>query len=852
MLVIPGHQDKPLKPSQLDAYAEYLQNVYKRWPPPPTTWPPVCRAGYIDLAVEDKGFMSRQLARDDRFKAIQLGRVDKILQTSSTVRIEDILKLEEGTHLECVLLEGAPGVGKSTFVWELCRQWAEGKILQHYKLVILLRLQDKRVQTGKHLADMFPYSDEQEEKKVVFKEIRDKQGANTLIILDSLDEIPDFLSKSPVLRDFIQGFTLPKATRLITTRPSGSWTIANYLNQGHFRHLEILGFLPHNVDEYCEQVLEGDMLKEFQLYLSVNPHIKGMMYIPLNCVIVTEVYRYTQSTPQTITELYTSLCRTLIRRYLTGSNLHQYSLFTSFIELPAEVLKDFKNVCCIAFESVKHQRPSYFPPSNQSRFNHLGFMHSFTELDVLNPCITYCFIHHTIQEYLAAYHISTLTNMEQMKVFRAHYKDCQFENVWRFFAGLTKFKDIEGGWETVKQICFVRGNVEVEVDEVIDPDFEFERSLSLIHITLHGLHWLYETQDLKTLSILDSSTTTFRYTSNLTPFDCLALGYCIANSNCEWELTLSGSQIQDAEIVMLVRALKVPSSLQPGGIQKLDLCIGRNAILLLRSLPWEYLQRISELSLSRNGLNREAALELATPLQAMDNLTILNLTYNPFGNGGAVELIRSLLVNRIDRLKELHLRGTEIGIKDIEAICSFLVKDWISLQLLDVSENDLMPNSLVMLSEALCCNITLKTLNLSFSNFDGKSMDMFASMLDEGNLTLEVVYLWNCGINDNSMSILADALCENTGVQELHLTGNPLGLMAAISLSKLLKENQTLQILTVCENTIGMGGAEVLIDSLKDNKTLRQLSLPQEYQNHGESLNSYKADMHRVKWSRYD
>ena len=43
----------------------------------------------------------------------------------------------DGSKPKVVLIEGAPGVGKTTFAWDLCWQWAEGKLLQAYSIVLL-------------------------------------------------------------------------------------------------------------------------------------------------------------------------------------------------------------------------------------------------------------------------------------------------------------------------------------------------------------------------------------------------------------------------------------------------------------------------------------------------------------------------------------------------------------------------------------------------------------------------------------------------------------------------------------------------------------------------------------------
>ena len=62
-------------------------------------------------------------------------------------------------EISLILVEGAPGIGKTTFAWKVCRKWAKGKILNEYGLVVLLRLRDKRVREVKCVADLFYHSD---------------------------------------------------------------------------------------------------------------------------------------------------------------------------------------------------------------------------------------------------------------------------------------------------------------------------------------------------------------------------------------------------------------------------------------------------------------------------------------------------------------------------------------------------------------------------------------------------------------------------------------------------------------------------------------------------------------------
>ena len=60
-----------------------------------------------------------------------------------------------------VLVEGPPGIGKSTLCWELCRQWDTLPSLQHYKIVLQLKLRERRVQNATKLNEIFLHRDEE-------------------------------------------------------------------------------------------------------------------------------------------------------------------------------------------------------------------------------------------------------------------------------------------------------------------------------------------------------------------------------------------------------------------------------------------------------------------------------------------------------------------------------------------------------------------------------------------------------------------------------------------------------------------------------------------------------------------
>ena len=69
--------------------------------------------------------------------------------------MEDIGISEGQSVAQHILVEGSPGIGKTMFSWELCRQWAEGKMLQDKDIILMLQLRSKSVREAKSLSDLF-------------------------------------------------------------------------------------------------------------------------------------------------------------------------------------------------------------------------------------------------------------------------------------------------------------------------------------------------------------------------------------------------------------------------------------------------------------------------------------------------------------------------------------------------------------------------------------------------------------------------------------------------------------------------------------------------------------------------
>ena len=153
--------------SEVDTYASYLKSVYTREKLPIyDKWPQVKSKKYINLALIQKEDITKR--ETDQFTtATTHGNIDNIKKTKRAIDIGEIAQLPDESQPKCILVEGAPGVGKSTFAWKVCRKWGKGKLLQQYKLVVLLRLRDKNVRAAKIIPDLFQYHDDQIQQAAV-------------------------------------------------------------------------------------------------------------------------------------------------------------------------------------------------------------------------------------------------------------------------------------------------------------------------------------------------------------------------------------------------------------------------------------------------------------------------------------------------------------------------------------------------------------------------------------------------------------------------------------------------------------------------------------------------------------
>ena len=431
------------------------------------------------------------------------GGADEIKKSKIPVGMDAIVTSDS----QFVLVEGPPGMGKSTLCWELCRQWDTLKSLQDYKIVLQLKLRERRVQKARSLQEIF-YHDDKELSQSVVKEVFSSEGEGVLLIFDGFDEMPTsvFQVKDSLLMALISGTSLPRATRLVTSRPSALHHKEKCFPP-EYRHIEILGFTSDESKvRYAELAFksEPEVLASFKKFVFSNPIIKSLMYIPVNCAIISQVYkdirRSRKLMPKTMTQLYSTLIPVLIKRYMIekGKWDSDHGIPSDLEDLPKDIVLSLNRVSELAYNGLlKEDIQLVFTESDVGEgFQHLGLLSETKEMYVCEGAVSsYSFLHLSIQEFLAAWH-------------------------GYFIAGMIGYTDL------------------------IDVDLRFSSIPSFLVMCM------YEAQDCS-----QRSSDQYQDIAPLNPMEMYAFGYVLVHAPIQWHLCYSRVPLISWHLVCLIMPL---------------------------------------------------------------------------------------------------------------------------------------------------------------------------------------------------------------------------------------------------------------------------------------------------------
>ena len=892
-----------LSSSHMQQYIQYVKTVYRgsevERDPKVVKLQKMPTKVYINLVCIDRKSVDNAREYDEVTRTmVQEGSFDVVHGKKWPIEFNEIsnkLPATSESFDRVVLVEGAPGVGKSTFAWEFCRRWERGEIAQQYQLVLLLRLREERISNAKSLEDLIYHpSMEVHVCQTVKKELEYNLGVNTLIILEGFDELPDRCQNDgSIFMDLIAGKLLRLATVLVTSRPWATRKMLKNHDNRIYQHIEILGFKDHQITEYIESTLPQDKASDLKAYLESHPQIRAGMYIPLNSAIVVTVYEESQASgcamPTTLTELYTSLTRTLLHRYLRGHPEYRTDgtiFLQTFKDLPQPVYTKFCEVCKLAYSGTvgteREVKLIYRKSDMPSDFDDLGFMDSVIELYETRPEATsYNFLHLTFQEFFAAVHIFNKSPEEQVEHFKRH-KEGRLKVVLRFLAGLNKLN------------CF-------SIEEIANNFFQTpstrEGSRYLIPcdaaVGIDLVQWLFEAQNDGVIEhVLGQKTIEFDLSSKMLPLDYYSLGYCLSHSQCQWVLGL-GKKIGEDEVRMLAAGagtrseprgrvtglkrkqtersksqMKEKSLLSLSGKCLSMLFTEWKSILCLHQLSmelparcdqitWPDLSALRVLELETKG-HTKRKLETLLPGLSLESLTVLRshdeecvaigdhitsttslkelCISSGISEEKGVEAITAALASNqslpLERL-ELECKCTFTATAG-DSLAQFITNTT-TLKYLSIKRCTFSAHALLVLARAIHYNSILQTKNVEefhlTVNDDNEAKDLarlqveYPDLMNKIGPNKTIVYS-NNSISDAGAEALTQALLHhNSTLTELVLSNNSISDAGAVALAQALHHNSTLTRLVLSNNSISDAGAVALAQALHHNSTLTKLYL---------------------------
>ncbi|XP_044229445.1 protein NLRC3-like [Thunnus albacares] len=367
------------------------------------------------------------------------------------IKCHDIFKPlpDQEKLIRVVLTNGVAGVGKTFSVQKFTLDWAEGLKNQDVSLVILLSfrelnlIKDEQYSLLMLIHEFHPTLQKvTAEKLAVWK---------VLFIFDGLDEsrlsldfnnrkvVSDVTQTSSVnvlLTNLFKGNLLPLALIWITSRPAAANQIPRTCVN---RVTEVRGFTDAQKEEYFRRRFSNEELSSRIIsHIKTSRSLLIMCYIPVFCWIIATVLEQIWTTdqrgelPKTLTDMYSLFLVLQTKRkkhkYDEGHEMRPQEL----TEADREVLLKLGR---LAFEQLEKGNIMFY----QKDLEQCGL--DVTEASVLSGVCTqifkrenvifketvYCFVHLSVQEFLAAvymYHCYTSRNTEVLEDFLGKdYKD---------------------------------------------------------------------------------------------------------------------------------------------------------------------------------------------------------------------------------------------------------------------------------------------------------------------------------------------------------------------------------------------------------------------------------------------
>ena len=679
-----------------------------------------------------------------------------------------------------VLIEGDPGMGKTTYSQKLAYDWANkqsewDESFPEIDVLLLLRCNDIKSSIWKAIEDQILSEDmDKKAKETFFTYIKENQS-KVLLLLDGLDEVDS--SKVELFLSLAQGKLLPSCYVVITSRHE----VGKKVNRHCDTLWEILGFTKEDSKSFIRKYFQDkdNLAEELIEELAVRPYrrsfrdgpsenrLADLTKNPLNMALLCSIFEHSKAVfEESRTRLYIEITLLVLRRYEEKNGLE------SSEDLTVVYREDLLLLGRFALDSLCKGELYFEKGEEDFKFMNFGFLSLQQVGTTSKPCTRCAFLHKSFQEFFAGFYLAfQIINRQNdfVNVLTDERYSKELKEVFFFMSGIIASESKDTGESILISMAeHISGLFRASHQKV-------KSYMTLACACLHEYdfslaEWLWEDENLT------CSEHTFGMHLDMSSLT---------------EVDLSYTEVEDVGAAVISVVLEKNSSL-------------------------------TDLDFSFNGVNSDGASSLSRALTKNSSLTALNLGGNKFiADTGAYSLSQALKANSF--LTSLHLEGDSIG----DAGASFLSEALTansSLTSLDLRDNSIGDAGASSLSKALIANSSLTCLDLGLNCIgDGGASCLFNAFAFNSSLTYLSLSLNSIG--EAGAFFLSTALKANSSLTHLDLCGNSIGNAGASSLSEALTVNSSLTYVNLHGNSIGDAGALSLSNALKFNSSLAIMNL---------------------------
>ena len=225
--------------------------------------------GHIDKVVIRSNSVPKHLHLDSH-KSLQ-----EVFNTSKVTKevMEILAPLETNNDPQFILIEGAPGIGKSLLLKEIAYRWGTKEILQKFKLVLLISLRDPHIQQISLVNDILHSFCKRDRRATKIASacsdyLLEDNGENLAFLFDGYDEYPEVLQKDSLIADILNRKELPCCSFVVSSHPHASVKLREQATV----KVDILGFTETEREQYIKESMKDQPQKVDELTRYLQGH----------------------------------------------------------------------------------------------------------------------------------------------------------------------------------------------------------------------------------------------------------------------------------------------------------------------------------------------------------------------------------------------------------------------------------------------------------------------------------------------------------------------------------------------------------------------------------------------------